>query len=990
MTSLPQSAGCALSADTLLSVIQGWVEFFSLLPDWRFSVIGADDRHFSPSDLHSIWQTGLGFAASPALPSDFRPTWSYFGTPAPDTSSHRIRWCRYLGDWQQWPEMIETQDGQGQCCAIWMLGISDRFNGILQAIPTQNGQYQVICHYDESAISASMSAVLQTLPHPLPESPVDESAFWQERLENWSWQPNCPELHGQFTLAFFSRLERLSHPARTALEPSSDRSAHSPPSTHSTPSPDLQHLLHELFRLGRSGLGTQLLLQQAALLIQQGLGASRCLIAFYNPVAQTRVSGAIVHSPQISPTEQQTTYPDWQTLGEFLPSYPAVSPWLKDAPLPFCSPVAHSSCCTWLPRKSPAFMELVDHPAPLWGFLVVEQWENSALEIPLDPHFLHLCLHQIDLAMTQVTLSQQAEERISHTSLLNRLVAQIRASLELPHIFETVTLELGHLLVADRCLIIQYLEPQSSWKALTEYRAHPDIPSAMPAMGMGDEQNPFASAMRNLQVIQINDTRAVGYGTRSWLTNPQDLGFLEQYPGAWLILPIHRANQIWGCLAFSQDQYPRYWHESEVRFLKMVADQLAIAIYQATLYQQIQQHNQTLGAMVRDRTAELESFFDAHPDYIFVLERIPPNHPTTSQLNLRLRFCNHAFAQGLGLENRYLLQGRSLLECLPPLLAHTFLKQNLPVFETGEMIHEQETMMFTDGLRHLDTFRIPLKRPNGEVYACLGTCRDITELINTKQALSERTEQLQDALTVAKAASRAKSEFLARMSHELRTPLTAVIGMSAALLQPHLGNLNPKQSDYIQIIHDSGQHLLQLINDILDLSKIEAGKASLHLSCFSLRQVAQQSLAVLQEKAIAQQIRLTSYLENLPAEDSFWGDERRIRQILLNLLSNAVKFTPPGGEVKLRVALMEQRATLEVSDTGIGIPADKQHLLFEAFQQIDSSLNRLHEGTGLGLALTRQLVEMHGGTIEFRSTVGRGTIFTVSLPSQAKVEGKPE
>ena len=454
------------------------------------------------------------------------------------------------------------------------------------------------------------------------------------------------------------------------------------------------------------------------------------------------------------------------------------------------------------------------------------------------------------------------------------------------------------------------------------------------------------------------------------------------------MVPIHRQGKIWGCLSFAQDKYPRYWHQSELKFIDTVADQLAIAIYQATLYQQIQQQNQNLESLVQERTRELESFFDAHPDSICVIERISDHQAVLKEsgglqaLSLRLRFCNNAFAHSMGIENQQQVEGLPILECFPSKVAHSFVKQNCFVFESGQTLHEQETLVLADGIHHFDAFRVPLKHANGEVYACLGTSRDITELVQIKQALSERTEQLQEALSAAHAASQAKSQFLATMSHELRTPLTAVIGMSSALLKQFFGQVNLKQAEYLQIIHDSGKHLLHLINDILDLSKIEAGKASLSISQFSLQEVAHSSLALLWEKAQGQKIKLVSELSGLSPHDAFYGDERRIKQILLNLLSNAVKFTPSGGQVCLSMRYDGQTAVIEVADTGIGIPFEKQHLLFEAFQQIDSLQNRIHEGTGLGLALTRQLVEMHGGTIEFDSTIGVGTVFKVYLPAQ--------
>ncbi|MBD2124529.1 GAF domain-containing hybrid sensor histidine kinase/response regulator [Trichocoleus sp. FACHB-262] len=251
-----------------------------------------------------------------------------------------------------------------------------------------------------------------------------------------------------------------------------------------------------------------------------------------------------------------------------------------------------------------------------------------------------------------------------------------------------------------------------------------------------------------------------------------------------------------------------------------------------------------------------------------------------------------------------------------------------------------------------------------------------------EERVIERTQELHDALAVAQAASQVRNEFVATMSHELRTPLTCVIGMSATLLRWSFGHLSDRQRHYLQTIHDSGEHLLALINDILDLSQVEAGKATLNLSEFSLTNLVNQSLQTLQEKAESNHIALISEVRIPAAGDRFTADQRRLKQVLLNLLSNAIKFTPEGGQVTLRAWLEAETAVLQVEDTGIGIPEHQRPLLFQKFQQLDTSYQRKYEGTGLGLALTKQLVELHGGWIDVDSTVGMGSVFTVHLPAQ--------
>jgi two-component system sensor histidine kinase/response regulator len=261
--------------------------------------------------------------------------------------------------------------------------------------------------------------------------------------------------------------------------------------------------------------------------------------------------------------------------------------------------------------------------------------------------------------------------------------------------------------------------------------------------------------------------------------------------------------------------------------------------------------------------------------------------------------------------------------------------------------------------------------------------RSLTEEKQTlEHRVIERTMALHEALVAAESASRLKSEFLATISHELLTPLTYVIGMSSTLLRWPIGELSQRQRDYLQTIHDSGEHLLEMINDILDLSQIEAGKAVLNVSEFSLTNIAQRTVESLQKKAISEQIQFKLDLQIDTQRDRFIADVSRIEQILWNLSSNAIKFTPEGGDVTLRLWVEDNNAIFQIEDTGIGIPEEQLPLLFEKFQQLDTPLRRRYEGTGVGLALTKQLIELHRGRIEVESTVNIGSIFTVWIPQQ--------
>lgn len=257
-----------------------------------------------------------------------------------------------------------------------------------------------------------------------------------------------------------------------------------------------------------------------------------------------------------------------------------------------------------------------------------------------------------------------------------------------------------------------------------------------------------------------------------------------------------------------------------------------------------------------------------------------------------------------------------------------------------------------------------------------------TQAQSLESCVIERTQNLRDALAAAQAANLAKSEFLTTMSHELRTPLTCIIGMSATLLRWSFGDLSPRQRDYLNTIHTSGERLLTLINDILEVAKIEAGRTVLEISSFSLNTLAQHCLESFREQARDRNIDLNFESTLLPAQDTFVGDPRRIQQVLSNLLSNALKFTEHKGRVTLRVRRDGQTAVFQIEDTGIGIHESHLPLLFEKFQQLEDSRRRQYQGTGLGLALTKQLVELHGGTISVNSRLDVGSVFTVRLPAQ--------
>jgi signal transduction histidine kinase len=249
----------------------------------------------------------------------------------------------------------------------------------------------------------------------------------------------------------------------------------------------------------------------------------------------------------------------------------------------------------------------------------------------------------------------------------------------------------------------------------------------------------------------------------------------------------------------------------------------------------------------------------------------------------------------------------------------------------------------------------------------------------TKRELETRTREVTLALEAAAAGSQAKSQFLATMSHELRTPLNAIIGFSEMLKHEMFGPLgDPRYHDYVDNIHGSGSHLLGLINDVLDFSKMEAGRFEIHENVVDIRQTIDEALRMVEGQARKNNVAVSF---DVPASlPPLRLDERRLRQVMLNLLWNAVKFTPAGGRVTVFAAIEDDTVAIRVADTGIGMSEQDIPKALDRFGQIDSSLSRRYDGTGLGLPLSKRLVELHGGTLDIVSAVGKGTTVTVRLP----------
>lgn len=363
----------------------------------------------------------------------------------------------------------------------------------------------------------------------------------------------------------------------------------------------------------------------------------------------------------------------------------------------------------------------------------------------------------------------------------------------------------------------------------------------------------------------------------------------------------------------------------------------------------------------------LHSVIDGTPDMISVKD-----------LQGKYVVANAAFARFLNQKIKVII-GSDDSQLFSPQLAQRIQLSDQQIIMTGELATFEEDIQINEICKTFWTTKLPWRNTQGEIQGVIGIARDISDRKQAEAQLKKTNQLLAASNRELSRATRLKDQFLANMSHELRTPLNAILGLSECLQEGIFSPLNTQQIEAISTIQQSSHHLLALINDILDLAKIEAKKLELQRELVSVSSLCETSLLFVRELAYKKQIQLTLTIETAPTH--LWVDQRRMKQVLLNLLTNAIKFTPEGGQVSLAVT-RESEAVLAFSviDSGIGIPPTDIDQIFQPFLQIDSRLNRQQRGTGLGLSLVKRIMELHGGTVVVTSEVGLGSCFRVELP----------
>ena len=469
-----------------------------------------------------------------------------------------------------------------------------------------------------------------------------------------------------------------------------------------------------------------------------------------------------------------------------------------------------------------------------------------------------------------------------------------------------------------------------------------------------------------------------------------------------LSVPMLRDGIPIGAITVTRAQ-PGPFTDKQIALLQTFADQAAIAIENVRLLTELQHRNAEVTEALEQQTAtgEILGVISSSPtDVQPVMEVVAANAArlcdATDVLILQvqgdrlrlmashgaLRLPVRLLEHGLPV-TRGTVAGRVVLDARPVHVDDLSVEAASEFPDALDLQREsgQRTTLGVPLLREGVALGVVLIRRrevrpfNDKQVALLKTFADqaviAIENVRLFSELQERTSQLQ-------VANRHKDEFLANMSHELRTPLNAIIGFSEVMLERMFGELTDKQEEYLNDILSSGRHLLSLINDILDLSKIEAGRMELELTDFNLPVAIDNARTLVHERAARRGLTLTQDVDDRLGD--FRGDERKIKQVLLNLLSNAIKFTPEGGKVQVRAELKGEVVEIAVADTGVGIAPEDQEMVFEEFRQAGTDVAKKHEGTGLGLALARRFVELHGGNLWLESEVGVGSTFTFELP----------
>jgi signal transduction histidine kinase len=612
---------------------------------------------------------------------------------------------------------------------------------------------------------------------------------------------------------------------------------------------------------------------------------------------------------------------------------------------------------------------------------------------------------QAVIAIENVRLFKELETR---TAELTRSVGEFRAlgevgqaissTLDLQTVLGTIVARATQLAGVEAGVIYEYDEQQEVFEPRATHHLEEEIVHTLVTAPVRKGEGATGRLAEVREPIQWPDIR-----TTTLQGKVRDVLLRVGYRGL-LAVPLLREDHLIGGLTVIR-KAPGEFGPEIVQLLTTFATQSALAIQNARLFREIEEKSRELEALSRNME-QLYRLSTAMQEPLSLKEQLGRVLETATRIGLLDRIYVWAVSP----------EGDKLVNLAGAGFAEDESKQfegfAIPLVEAGAMyrsLREGRPLLFDDenplsrdlylkpqyllkGLRTSRFLIIPMiargepvgvfagdNKPSGRPIA-----RETVELLQTFAshaavaiANAHLFRTIEEKSRELEVASRHKSEFLANMSHELRTPLNAIIGFSEVLAEGMFGDVNEKQTEYLNDILESGRHLLSLINDILDLSKIEAGRMELEATDFDLPGAIENALILVRERATRRGISLGRTIDERLGVTR--ADERKVKQVLLNLLSNALKFTPEGGRIDVRATICDDSAEIAVTDTGVGIAPEDQEAVFQEFRQVGTAAKKV-EGTGLGLALSRKFIELHGGKIWVKSQVGEGSTFTFTLP----------
>jgi signal transduction histidine kinase len=601
---------------------------------------------------------------------------------------------------------------------------------------------------------------------------------------------------------------------------------------------------------------------------------------------------------------------------------------------------------------------------------------------------------QAVIAIENVRLFQELTEALEQQTATSKILGVIASSpTEIQPVMDTIAESAANVCGASDAVI--RLVEGNVLRTAAHYGSVPDVAAVRPI----DRHSPGGRAVVDRQIIHIEDALSLPE-TEFPETHPSDLRVSIRTV---LAVPLMREDIPIGSIHMRRTEV-RPFSDKQIALLKTFADQAVIAIENVRLFQELEARTRELAQSVGELRAlgEVGQAVSSTLDLQTVLSTIVGRAVQLSGTDCGIIYEYDEPTQEFHLRASYQMEQDlvNAYQATPLRLGQgatgRAAETRLP-YQIADLRQEHE--LATRGMRPIlsrlgyqSLLAVPLLLDQ-KIMGALTIYRRKTgsfapEIVNLLQTFATQSvlaiqnarlfREIEDKNREIEAANRHKSEFLANMSHELRTPLNAIIGFSEVLQERLFGELNEKQAEYTDDILSSGRHLLSLINDILDLSKIEAGRMELEVTTFHLPDAIENALTLIRERASRHGIRLNQVIDDRLGD--FTGDERKIKQILLNLLSNAVKFTPEGGRIGINARQADGAAEISVSDTGIGIAPEDQPKIFEEFRQVGSDNAKKVEGTGLGLTLAKKFVELHGGRIWVESEIGKGSKFTFTLP----------